>query len=352
MHVLASIPQVTDATSMYRGVGPLFALQKAYPSIQFDINANVNWATLSKSDVLFLQRPSSDDHVTAISVAKANKVPVIVDYDDWLLGLPRSNQMHSYYSEKRIQNNVVSIVSKADIVTVSTPYLGELLRDILRRLAKAQQFEDVNLREDKVIVVPNAYDERLLSKLDPDNRPQTKKIVCWRGSPTHDKDLLDVSPEIKRVVETHLSWTYNFIGSPFWLALDIIEQAKGIKPTNIVVTPPIDAVVYFRLLEKIRPSLFIVPLDDNPFNRAKSNIAWIEATHAGAVTIAPDFEEWRKPGIINYRTTKEFGELLDVAIRGAIDLNACWKLSASYINEHLTLSKINELRRCILNTIK
>jgi hypothetical protein len=44
----------------------------------------------------------------------------------------------------------------------------------------------------------------------------------------------------------------------------------------------------------------MVPLHVSDFNRAKSNIGWIEAVHAGAITVAPDFQEWRRPGVINY----------------------------------------------------
>ena len=56
--------------------------------------------------------------------------------------------------------------------------------------------------------------------------------------------------------------------------------------------------------------LAVVPLKDNLFNHAKSNLAWIEATCAGAMTLAPDWPEWRRPGVSNYESPLNFKKLL------------------------------------------
>jgi hypothetical protein len=46
------------------------------------------------------------------------------------------------------------------------------------------------------------------------------------------------------------------------------------------------------------PDYIVVPLVNDAFNRCKSNIAWIEATNAGAVTIAPSYlPEFRGPAM-------------------------------------------------------
>ena len=92
-----------------------------------------------------------------------------------------------------------------------------------------------------------------------------------------------------------------------------------------------------------RPKRAITPLCDTPFNRAKSNISWIESTVAGAVCVAPDFPEWNRPGIINYGPTRPFKdavlEALEVANHGFEN-----KKSEEFIRENLMLSTVNQKR--------
>jgi hypothetical protein len=173
--------------------------------------------------------------------------------------------------------------------------------------------------------------------------------VTWRGSATHDKDLALVTEQIAKVIERNLSWTYQFVGEPFWWTMERLDQVPGLKPKSITHVEPLDPIVYFEFLQKVKPALFIVPLEDIAFNRAKSNIAWIEATYAGAVAIAPDWPEWRKPGVINYNTPEEFGKVFADALKGGVfDLRARWQESRDYIAANLLLSQVNRVREVVL----
>lgn len=288
-----------------------------------------------------------------ISMAKANRKQVWIDYDDWLYGVPLFNKASRIYNNPAIQNNMSTMLAKADIVSVSTPFLQEQVRSIIRRIAKGAQSEPgLLLDPSKVVVVPNAYDMDLMNPLtEAAKPPHQNKIVAWRGSGTHDKDLLCVTPALKEAIGKHLDWTYNFIGEPFWLTIEMLDEVPGIKDSNVILTETIDPIDYLGFLEKTRPALMIVPLDDCPFNRSKSNIAWIEATHAGAVTLAPDFEEWRRPGIINYTDSKDFEVKLDSFLRGELDGGYQWRQSRDFIKNTLTLTKVNERRQDIINCL-
>jgi vacuolar-type H+-ATPase catalytic subunit A/Vma1 len=80
----------------------------------------------------------------------------------------------------------------------------------------------------------------------------------------------------------------------------------------------------------------------NSLNYCKSNIAWLEATSVGAAIIAPDWEEWRKPGIIRYDSIEKYGELL--LNYQSDNLHEHWAKSREYIMENLTLEKVNKQR--------
>jgi hypothetical protein len=84
-----------------------------------------------------------------------------------------------------------------------------------------------------------------------------------------------------------------------------------------------------------------VPLVDNEFNRAKSNIAWLEGTWAGAKTIASDLPEFNKPGVTVYKP----GEL------PRNNFTPDSEISWDYISKNLTLDLINASREHILDTL-
>ncbi len=346
-NVFVMCPNPTDATSLYRGLGPLQALRRRMGGeINLIVAPEINWATLKGSDALFLQRPALDHHLTIVNMAVASRKPVWVDFDDDLFRVPRSNAAARIYD--KLHSNMVAIVAKADVVTVSTEALAETLRAILARVAEGKQTE-TGIKTDpaKVVVVPNAFDDEILDL--PAEYPRPNSLVTWRGSATHDKDLALVTDQIAAVIGANLSWTYQFVGEPFWWTMERLDLIPGLKPQSITHVEPLDPIAYFGFLKAVKPALFIVPLEDIPFNCAKSNIAWIEATYAGAVAIAPDWPEWRKPGVINYKTPEDFGRLFNQALKGGVfDLRARWTESRDHIKENLLLSTVNRTRETAL----
>lgn len=329
-------------------------LRRECPDLHLNFGGEVNWATLKCADVLFMQRPALDHHVQMINMAQDNGKPVWIDYDDDLFAVPYCNKAHTTYHNKTILNNMTTMIAKADLISVSTDVLQAKLQSILKRIAAAPQNErGLRLDPSKVLVVPNAYDTELMSGMtEREMQPHQNKIVAWRGSATHDKDLWQLTPALGSVMQNHLDWTYNFIGEPFWLSIETLQQTvKGIADSTIVLTPTLDPAQFLKMLRLVAPSIMIVPLEDSAFNRSKSNIAWLEATHAGAVTLAPDFEEWRRPGVTLYRSPEEFAEKLEGLIRGDLDLKFLWRQSRDYILEYLTVQKVNKLRSQILRIL-
>ncbi len=149
------------------------------------------------------------------------------------------------------------------------------------------------------------------------------------------------SDEIVNIAIKHEDHTFGFLNYNPWFITEKIDNSRFFKG--------IDIRQYFLQLQKERPKLLIVPLVDNEFNRSKSNIAWIEATLCGAVCIAPDFPEWRKPGVITYKDDKEFYSAFDWAINAYLDdMN---ENSFKYIKENLMLTDINKLRKTHIEKI-
>ncbi len=341
--ILCSIPDPLDTTSLYRAVGPLQHMKRrAHGNVELIINAPFSWATLKAADIVFFQRPALEDRVQAVRMAKLNKKPVWIDYDDNLHAIPHHNSKFSIYGTAQTRHNIAFMIALADVVTVSTEDLGQSFREILKHFPMKSEF---NVDPEKIVVVPNAYDPELMPEFA-NIAPEQRKHVVWRGSASHDKDLDLFSDVIaKNIAES--DWTFEFIGEPFWKSMEKFFAAGGDRVTRTV---PQDPVSFFHYLKTCAPALVVVPLEDIPFNRSKSCIAWIEATAAGAATLAPNWIEWDKPGVISYGSVEHFDSQLRQAMQiDRRELSVKRQMSVDYISKNQTISHMSEKRSSILD---
>jgi len=100
---------------------------------------------------------------------------------------------------------------------------------------------------------------------------------------------------------------------------------------------------YFDKIKEIAPEAFIFPLEDNDFNRCKSNIAWIEATLAGAACIASTLPEFHNVPTVPLSYSQYGYDTLALRIE--------FNLSRQYISEHLRLSQINHQRAQVVQML-
>lgn len=327
MRVAALIPNKFDAISLYRGIGPLSHLRRIVPNLEFVDGREWNWVNLSMVDAVYISRPYLKNELDLILMAKELKVPIWVDYDDNLFQIPHSNPAVIHYdieAQKRIQE----IVAVADVVTVSTDHLNKTIFSLTRNA--------------NIYTVPNAWPDHIIPFFEASFPRQN--VISWRGSKTHDDDLMQAHQMISMVEKEFVDVNFAFFGEPFW------QTVKLLPDTRYKWFRPVEPLKYLKQLFKLSPKIHFVPLRNNEFNQSKSNIAWIEATYAGATVIAPDMPEWRKPGVINYDNS-ESG--ICYAMRQALDMNleAEFRSSKSYIEENLMLSNVNFKRKEILENL-
>ncbi len=343
--IICSIPGPLDATSLYRGIGPMQTLKRRVGNIELGINPDISWPMLKAADIVFFQRPFLPDRVQAMRMCKLSSKPIWVDYDDNLHAIPLCNRRYSTYGQPKTQHDIATMVAMADIVTASTPFLAASLEKLLKCFPAT---DDYNLDPGKISVIPNAYDPEIHPKMT-GPRAERNKLVVWRGSDSHSKDLWTHTQALASVISSFSDWKYEFIGEPFWLTVEHINKVA--KAGTFVVTGSQDPVHFFKYLHMQRPALMIVPLEDQAFNRSKSNIAWIEATAAGAVTLAPAWEEWTKPGVITYEGVGDFQIKFAAFLEGLYDSDKMWRESRDFILDNLMLDRVNDARRDIVNTL-
>jgi hypothetical protein len=333
MKIALVTPDPADALSFYRASGPLIHLSKNY-NFQYEHLANdITWASLKKFDAVFMHRPYLPEHLLVVEMANEWNVPVIGDFDDWLYELPVSNPAHGAF--KMHQKTFSQIVNCLDAVMVTTTKLQELMRGIC-------------LNQDKPItVVPNAYDHKLFTSYRHDNNLKERKMIfAWRGGNSHNGDLLSVKQDYRNLFASFPTWQFIFIAQNPW----ILEPAEF---KNVQTADALKIVKYFKALHNTAPAILAHPLEDNEFNRAKSMCSWLEATHARAAFIGPDFEEFHRDGILNYNSEKSFFECASQLLNDPQRIVENYWKSEYYIRKHLTLDVVNETRfKCFQNLIK
>lgn len=323
MHVCMNFsPVPSDGTSVYRSWGVLPKMRKKADMMFTRAEGNLDWTHVASVDSIFLQRAFTPQQVQLGGLARDLGKPIMADYDDDLFCVPTDNPTHATYGAQWVHQNIENVCRMASAVTVST----EALKDRLVRF-------NPNVR-----VVPNALDLDILHPM-PQDMPRNKTVV-WRGSHTHVRDLMQHTPAIMDAYEKFPEWNFFFVGyNPWW----ITERMRPERCSTI----PFDGsyVNYMRNLSKIRGAIQIVPLADNEFNRAKSNISYLEASFAGSVALIPDWEEWRLPHTMRYNGADQFHSMLLEMMSGSMDsLSQSANESWAWVRAYRSLDLMNDLR--------
>ena len=339
MRLLVLCAKNGDGTSFYRGLGPLAALRKRHPKLEIDVPWETQFAwtqnQLRLYDMIFFQRPHLPEHLAMMKAAKDVGIPIWVDHDDFVLGLHPGHPAKPFWDDSNVQMQFTEMLSLADILTVTTENL-------------ASEYKKFISENCQLVVIPNALDDDLLLKrrISPPRRGPVPTIL-WRGSPIHDPDLLDLEKELPSIAEQFPNWKWVFLGhNPFFLT------ARMPSSSWLSVGWQESYSQFINAFNRIQPKLTFFPLTDNTFNRCKSNIAWIESTFCNAATICrggEGFQEWEKPGAINYQTRDEFiPNLIEAMEAHSEDLDSLKDESWKYIEKNLLLSQVNLKRAELL----
>jgi len=314
--ILYITPNATDPLAFYRGTGPLSRMRRDYPMEYTHVEA-VSWAMVVAHDLVFMQRPFSPQHAEVLAMCKQYGVPVIIDYDDWLYELMPDNPAYSLYEKNR--GSLDQCRAGADAIMVSNQHM--------KRMYAAKGSDTV--------VIPNAYDSEMFT---PGVAEERNKIVLWRGGSSHTQDLLSVRQGWVELVAKHSDWQFIFMHCyPWWL---------GHVPDNVKFIEGMNLIDYMEAIKKLAPAIMTHPLLDSDFNRCKSMCSWIEASHAGAAFVGPDFEEYDRPGLERYvpGSSESFFSVIDGLIREPARIVHNAKLGQAEILGPLSLREVNKKR--------
>ena len=213
---------------------------------------------------------------------------IVLDYDDNLLNVSPLSQHYLEHGtenvkimmpdgkEKVIWEDGVNIDLKqnkeslevfkealfvADAVTVTTDILANAYKDYTRN----------------VFVMPNCIDSNLWKPLDFKERDEIR--LTWFGGFSHYEDwflLKDILPDI---IKDYPQAKLVLMGARFDGTL------KGIPEDRIEYHSWVSNEAYPYKAAILNPTIAVIPLVDNEFNKCKSSIKWVEMASLGVPSV-------------------------------------------------------------------
>ncbi len=261
-----SLDSRDHACGHYRINAPLAALADAV-EIMWGIhvkgnNHTINTDGIESADLIVVQRflPRPDTREFLDYLCSLGK-PVIFEIDDLLTQLPVSNP--NYKWGMRGAPHIYDFIRKCAAITVSTDELKD-------------HFSPYN---DNIYVLPNLLDAGLWKKPAP---PSSGPVVIgYAGTNTHGADLELLEEVLARIARHYGSEvSFTFMGC----TTERISRLPGFRFVQFETTYE----AYARKLMEIPVDIMLAPLEDNQFNRCKSNVKWLEYSACGMAGIYSD----------------------------------------------------------------
>lgn len=327
MKILVIDDGLPDAVKFYRTYGVLPWIEKGSSgAIRFDFRRSVEVREIDfyHYDIVIPEKYYMPHVYQLILFAKQAGCKVWIDDDDARLDIPKGNKGRKFYLVQENRERVQKALQLADLITVTTPALKKMYRGY----------------NQNIHVVPNAWNDYRFSKSDPTPQSKPTKII-WRGHDTHDPDLADIQKPLIDIYRRRAEFDFKFLGhSPAYIDL---QPSEEIPATNIGG--------YFSLLKALRGDFLFVPLLNHDFNKAKSNIALIEALLAGMPAIAPmSMPEFDRPGVIRYNGNADIPKVFSRITQKQYDKEELVSQGQEWLEE-IRLSKVNTLRVAAIETM-
>lgn len=247
-----------DACEYVRVTAPCNTIGAALTAFHGD--DAVSEEAIADSDLVIIQRtyPSLvENYQNVIKFADKHNKPVVFEIDDYLFDLPEDHPDRKSGAYAADLLPMLAALSDADYVTVPTSNLKEKL-------------EPYN---QNVVVVPNYLDDTLwqTNRALEWNATADPLVIGYMGSYTHQSDLQLILPALLRVAENYGDRvSFKIWGVPF--------PSGSLNLANFEYLPAISS-TYTEFVEQFKyekVDIFIAPLVDNEFNRAKSHLKYLE----------------------------------------------------------------------------
>jgi glycosyltransferase involved in cell wall biosynthesis len=287
-----------DGCGYYRMQLPADNLPKDRWDPTVSTNSGSDWP---RFDVIVGQRIYMNEEAMSpvlnwVNMARDLGTRTVYELDDNFFAMQEDNPAYEVFSDEAVLNNVRACASMADLVTVSTEPLREVMLDF----------------NPNVNVVPNFIDESWLRV----ERIRNKwPIIGWAGSATHSNDWKVVGDAVGEAMLMHQESLAFIMGGQKHYAGSVPQNRLKWTPW---VRNPAKVCNWTREFD-----IGLAPLASNPFNESKSRIKVLEYAALGIPVIASDvlpYREFVDHGITGFlaNSPKEWREHLLYLLKNPI----------------------------------
>lgn len=274
---------------------------------------------LDFSDLVIVQRTFPQKRtISALNKILSSGNPVIYDTDDLLFDLPDNHILRPAF--EKYKPYMLDFMRSVDAITVSTPALAETVRPFNRN----------------VHVLPNLIDDSLWNTIP--TKQYEKIVIGFSGSSTHAGDIAMIEDALLRIVQKYGSQIiFKFLGS-------VSERLSKLPCVEFLDFQP-SYCDYALSLMGAGIDIAIVPLEDTPFNRCKSNIKWLEYSACGIPGVYSDVLPYNScvtnghTGLLAGSTTEEWFASLETLITNKVLRHAIGAMAQKRVLAEYSLSK-------------
>jgi len=243
-------------------------------------------------DTVVLQRQVSKEQLNIIRRMKAfSRAFKVYELDDYLPSLPLKN-VHRQHIPKDFLKGLRQGLGYVDRFVVSTDHLAEALAGL----------------HEHIHVVNNLLPVGWWGKLSSRRQVSARPRVGWAGGVSHTGDL-ELIADVVQELASEVDWIF-FGMCPDKLRPFVREFHSGV---------PIDQ--YPEKLASLDLDLAIAPLENNLFNRCKSNLRLLEYGACGFPVVCSDLEPYQGDFAVT-RVRNRFKDWCDAIRAHLVDLDA------------------------------
>jgi glycosyltransferase involved in cell wall biosynthesis len=250
----------------YRIIAPLRALVNAEKVHGINDSTYLSIPELARMspDVLVFQRPILDQHIKLVELyANYSKAFRVYELDDLITNIQYSNQARHIIHGKDLIRRFRHVVDICDRFVVSTDYLAQEYRKF----------------KTDIRVVPNYIERAKWEGFEPKRRQGLKPRVGWAGSNSHVGDLAIIADVVKALSD-EVEWV--FLGLCPEGVRNLVEYHSSVPIRHFPAK-----------LASLNLDLAIAPLEDVPFNHAKSHLKLLEYGMLGYPVVCTDMTPYQ-----------------------------------------------------------
>ena len=288
--------------------------------------------------------PEYTNPVDLMKRYKKQGTRVIWDLDDDYWAVDPTNP--SRFVSNVFKDQYEEFIKECDAVTTPSPVIAKKVKKLCPKK--------------KVHIVPNAIDFD-----DYVERPHQEKplTIGYMGAASHWKDLQIIVPVLNKLSEKYdfIFKIYGMTGEPLEAVIyyssmflqqgtrpeqadyhkEVVAFGDMLKKLDVEHVPFYPPALHPTILSKVDFDIGLAPLEDNEFNRGKSNIKYYEYAAVGTPCLASDVEPYKRE--VSYRAKNTFEDWYKKIEKLIVDENFRNKLAKEqqdWVKENRDIKKV------------